>query len=196
MSILLSLMFLIAAPVIERGEFTILQDGKKIGTEEFSITAERGGFVAQGRTRISVPGQSFDLRSRMELDSQLRVTFYEFESKGNAIRLNVQQPVSQLEYTVDGKTEPDDIRFLPETAIVDHNFFHHYLILLYRNGIAGTSLPAFVPQDRTIGIMSVQQTADRTFEVLTENLRVIATTDAQGRMIRLTAPLANVVVER
>ncbi len=196
MNILLSLMFLIAAPVIERGEFTILQDGKKIGTEEFSITAERGGFVAEGRTRISVPGQSFDLRSRMELDSQLRITFYEFESKGNAIRLSVQQPVSQLEYKIDGKTEPDEIRFLPETVIVDHNFFHHYLILLYRNGIAGTSLPAFVPQDRTIGIMSVQQTADRTFEVLTENLRVIATTDTQGRMIRLTAPLANVVVER
>jgi hypothetical protein len=183
-------------PVVERAEFTIYLDGKKIGTEEFSIRAQRDGYVAEGRTRISVPNQEVDLRSRMELDAQLRPTFYEFESKGNAIRLRVQQPLSQLEYTVEGKTEPDDIRFPPDAVIVDHNFFHHYLVLLYRDAISGVSLPAFVPQDRTIGLLTVRQTADRTFEIQTENLRVTATTDAQGRLIRLVAPLANVTVER
>jgi hypothetical protein len=196
MSILLSLFLAVAAPVIERGEFTIYQSGKKIGTEEFSITAERGGYVAEGRTRISAPNQSFDLRSRMDLDAQLRLTFYEYESKGNVIRVKVQQPLSELQYTVNGKTEPDEVRLPPDSVIVDHNFFHHYLILLYRAGISGTTVPAFVPQDRTVGALSVRQTGERTFEVQTENLKIVATTDAQGRMIRLTAPEANVVVER
>jgi hypothetical protein len=196
MSTFLSLFLVIAAPVLERGEFTIYQGGMKIGTEEFSISARQGGYVAEGRTRISVANQNLDIRCRMELDAQLRPTFYEFQQKGNAIRLRVQQPLSELEYAVDGKVEPDEIRFPGDAVIVDNNFFHHYLILLYRSGIAGTSLPAFVPQSRLVGLLTVRKTGDATFELQTEDLRVVATTDAQGRMIRLTAPGANVVVER
>lgn len=197
MSILLSLALLLAMPIkTEQGQFTIYQDGKRIGTEEFSIGVRPGGYTAEGRTRISVGNQTFDLRSRMELDNELKPTFYEYQSKGNTIRLKVEQPVSELEYIVGGKTEPHDLRLPADGVIIDDNFFHHYLILLYRTGIAGKTVAAFVPQQMTLGPLTVRSTGNQTYELETSNVKVVATTDADGRLIRLTVPEAKVVVER
>ena len=48
----------------------------------------------------------------------------------------------------------------------------------------------------TVGPLSVRPIGDSTYELTTDNLRLEATTDADGRMVRLTVPDANVVVER
>jgi hypothetical protein len=178
------------------GQFTIYQNGIKIGTEEFSISLRQGGYVAEGRTRLSVGNQNFDLRSRMELNNDLKPTFYEYQSRGNVIRLKIDHPVSELEFTVDGKTQPHDIRFPADGIILDDNFFHHYLILLYRPGIAGASVSAFVPQQMTLGPLMVRRTGEQTYELETSNVKAIATTDLNGRLVRLTVPEASVVVER
>lgn len=214
MSVLLSLLLLLAPAVgalserpggqrpplqgvkPESGRFTIFQDGKKIGTEDFSITLRNGGYLAQGRTQISMGNHTFDLRSRMELNEGLKPTSYEYESKGNVIRLKIENPVSELEYIVDGRSEPHDVRFPSDGVIIDDNFFHHYLILLYRAGISGASFPTFVPQQLTIGNLNVRAMGNRTYEIESADMKLTATTDADGRLIRLARPDSKVVVER
>ncbi|MBI4475380.1 MAG: hypothetical protein HY646_22135 [Acidobacteria bacterium] len=197
MSILLSfLMMLIPQVKLENGRFNIIQDGKRIGTEEFSITTRGTGYTAEGRIRITSGRETTEVRSRMELDSQLRPTYYEQQSKQGVIRLRIAQPLSELEYSVGGREQQHDIRFPENGAILDDNFFHHYLILLYRPGISGAIVPTLVPTSGTMGTLAIRQSADHTYELQTENNRLIATTDSDGRLIRLTAPDANVVVER
>jgi hypothetical protein len=198
MNVLLSLLLIVSPAVkTESARFNVLQDGKRIGSEEFSIAARGSGYIAEGRTRISSGGQSLDLRSRMDLDAQLRPTYYEVESKGNLIRLRIAQPVSELEVSVQGKAEPVDVRFPADGAILDDNFFHHYLILVYRAALtATTSVPTMVPQQRTLGNVNIRAGANNTYEIETSNLRITATADADGRLIRLVVPDAKVVVER
>ncbi|PYR99582.1 MAG: hypothetical protein DMG12_20330 [Acidobacteria bacterium] len=190
-------LFMLLAPIkTESGQFTIYQDGKKIGTEEFSVSQRSGGYLALGHTQVSVDNQTFDLRSRMELDQQLKTTFYEFQSKGNIVRLKVGKPVSELEYTLDGKIQPHDVNFPADGAILDDNFFHHYLILLYRAGAQETTIATFVPQQMTLGAVTIRPTGNRTFEIETSNVKLVATTDPDGRLVRIAVPGAKVVVER
>ena len=54
----------------------------------------------------------------------------------------------------------------------------------------------FVPQTMGIGTVSVQATGPRTFNLDTGDVKLEATTDADGRIIRLTVPDAKVVIER
>lgn len=196
MTVLLSLVLLLVPVKPETGHFTIYQDGKKIGTEDFSITLRNGGYLATGRTHIAVGNQTFDLKSRMELDAQLHPTFYQYESRGNIIRLKIENPTSELEYVVGGKSEPHDVRFPADGVIIDDNFFHHYLILLYRAGVTGASIPTFVPQQLTLGTLTVRSTGNHIYEIEASDIKLNATTDADGRLIRLTRPDAKVVVER
>jgi hypothetical protein len=194
---LLFAFFLLFTPIkAENGQFTIYQDGKKIGTEDFSISPKQGGYFAQGHTQIAVNNEQFDLQSRMELNEKLIPTFYELQSKGSVLRMKVGNPLTELEYTVDGKSEPQDIRFPADGAIIDDNFFHHYLILLYRAGLSLTTIPTFVPQQLTLGTLTIRPTGKQMFELETSNVKMIATTDSEGRLIRLSVPDAKVVVER
>jgi len=197
MNILFTL-FLIVMPnvKVETGHFNILQDGRRIGTEDFTISPRGAGYTAEGRTRITVAGQTLDVRSRMELDAQIRPTYYEVESAGNLIKLKIEQPVSELEVRVQAKTEAHDIRFPSDGAIIDDNFFHHYLLLLYRVGTAGINVPTLVPQQRTVGNLTIRPIGNRMYELESPNIRMTATTDQDGRLMRLTVPDAKVVVER
>jgi hypothetical protein len=198
--ILLVLGFLVAqvqVPVqIETATFTVSIDGSPVGTEEFSLLRNGPGFLAQARTELRVGGESIDARSAMRLDSNLALLSYEFLSGGQRIELTVAAPTTEVSVTVDGRETTLSIRLPANGVIVDSNFFHHYVMLLYRLGRTGGSLPAFVPQQMTLGSLTVMPTGDNTYELTTENVRMEATTDAEGRLVRLEVPEAGVVVER
>jgi len=85
---------------------------------------------------------------------------------------------------------------LPEGSIVDNNFFHHYLILLYRVKAADQILPIFVPQDMQVGIARVKAGANRTYSIEVGSVKLDATVDESGRLLRLAVPASKVVVER
>jgi len=189
---------LVAALRPETGRFTIYQDGKKIGTEEFTITPRRGGYSVEGRTVFMDPNNPVDLKSRMELNENLNLTSYDFQSTASSIHLKIDSPTSELEYTVQGAKKSDDVRFPDGGAIMDTNFFHHYAILLYRFAAvpAKSTLPVFVPQQLELGSITMKNTGNNTFEIDTGNFKVVATTDKDGRLIRLNVPDAKVVVER
>jgi hypothetical protein len=107
-----------------------------------------------------------------------------------------KQRTSELT-VIEGKEESStDFRFPPEGSIVDNNFFHHYLILLYRVKAADQILPIFVPQDMQVGIARVKAGANRTYSIEVGSVKLDATVDESGRLLRLAVPASKVVVER
>lgn len=190
MSILLGLALLLAPVKPETGHFTIYQDGKRIGTEDFSVAPRQQGFLVEGRTSIG----DVNISSRMELDGKLIPTAYEYSSRQGTIRVKIASPLSEL--SVGGGGNPVDFRFPEGGVILDNNFFHHYLILLYRAQAAQNSFAVFVPQDMNVGTVTVRASGARTYDVDTGDVKLQATTDSDGRLIRLVVPDAKVVVER
>jgi hypothetical protein len=187
---------LLMAPVVEEtGRFSIRQNGRTIGTEEFSIRARDKGYSVEGRTKLE--GDPNLLVSRMELDENLLPTSYEYSHGTGTIRVRIDSKSSELTVLENGDGDSTDFRFPRGASIVDNNFFHHYLILLYRlKGSGDQSFPIFVPQDMQTGQAKVHASANRTYALDVGDVKLEATVDAQGRLVRLAIPAANVVVER
>ena len=192
-SILTALLFL--APVVtENARFTIRQDGRVVGTEEFTIRKTNRGYSADGKTRLE--GDSNPLISRMELDSNLVPISYEYTHGSGTIRIQVTEPSSELNVIENGESSSTNFRFPAGASIVDNNFFHHYLLLLYRVKSVDQTVPIFVPQDMQVGQARVHSTGNRTFALEVGDIKLEATVDGDGRLIRLSVPEAKVVVER
>jgi hypothetical protein len=108
----------------------------------------------------------------------------------------VGSPTSELQTIVGADTSTTDIRFPDGGVILDTNFFHHYLMLLYRAQMGETRFSVFVPQDMKLGEAVVRSTGPRTYELQVGDVTMQATTNPDGSLIKLTVPAANVVVER
>lgn len=197
MSILtLAATLMLLGPVtLETGKFTITQDGKRVGTEQFTISARRGGgYIAEAK--IQLVGESSMQSSRMELDEKLKPISYEYTRGKGAIRVRIAQPITEYETESDGKKSTIELKLPENTAIVDNNFFSHYLLLLYKVGEAGGELPIFVPQDITPGLAIVKPKGSNVYELNIGYVTMEATTDKSGKLIKLTSAASKVVVER
>ncbi len=197
MSILtLAATLMLLGPVtLESGKFTITQDGKKVGSEQFTISARRGGgYIAEAK--VQLVGDPSIQSSRMELDENLKPISYEYLRGKGAIRVKIGRPTSDYETESEGKKSSIDIKFPDNAAIVDNNFFSHYLLLLYKVGEAGGELPIFVPQDIQLGLAIVNAKGNNVYELNIGYITMEATTDKSGKLIKLTAPGSKVVVER
>jgi len=197
MSILtLAATLLLLGPVtLESGKFNITREGKKVGTEQFTVSARRGGgYLVESKTQLS--GDSSIQSSRMELDEKLVPISYEYTRGKGIIRVKVEQPTSEYETEAEGKKSTIDFKFPENALIIDNNFFAHYLLLMYRIGESGGELPVFVPQDIQLGIAIVKAKGNNVYELNIGYVRMEATTDKNGKLIKLTAPESKVVVER
>ncbi len=192
MNFLLSLALLLVPIKAENGQFNILQDGRKIGSEQYSISKAQNGYRVEGRTTIG----NDNISSKMDLDDKLIPTFYEYSKGKGTIRVKVMDPLSELESVIDGEASSVDFRFPERGIILDTNFFHHYLLLLYRFQMGEAMFSVFIPQTMGIGSVSVKATGPRTFSLDTGDVKLEAMTDADGRLVRLTVPDAKVVIER
>jgi hypothetical protein len=191
MNLLLALLLL--APVkVEHGRFNILKDGNKIGTDEFTVSMTGSNYTINGTLTVG----DLVISSRMELNEKLLPISYEVSNRDGKIRVNVASPTSELQTVVGGETSSADFRFPEGGVILDNNLFHHYLILLYRVQMGQTNFGVFVPQDRRVGSVTVQITSPRNYDLTVGDVKMQATTDAEGSLIRLTVPSAKVVVER
>jgi hypothetical protein len=194
LAILSGILIFGANAITETAQFTIYQNGKKIGVEEFTISAHGGGYLAEGRTQIS--GDPKPITSRMELDEQLNPTSYEFTHGDGEIQVKFGKPTSEYEMTSGGQHSNLDFRFPDGGFVVDNNFFHHVLLLLYKAGVNGKTVPIFVPQDMRLGQATIQPKGNGVYQLQMGDVRLEATTDAAGKLIRLSVPDAKVVVER
>jgi hypothetical protein len=191
---ILTALLLLAPITPETARFTIRQDGRTIGTEEFSVRANNKGYIVEGKTQLA--GDPSSLTSRMELDENLNPISYEYKRGPGTIRLKIEKPLSEMTVTQDGAGNSTDVRFPDGGVIIDNNFFHHYLILLYRVKGADQRFGVFVPQDMQIGQARVRQTGNRSYTLEVGDVKLDATVDAAGKLLRLAVPSAKVVVER
>src|SRR5438132_1115356 len=113
MSLLLSLLLLLSPVKIEHGRFNILKDGKKIGTDEFTVTMRGANYVIEGKATIG----DLTISSKMELSDKLVPISYEVSNPEGTIRVNVASPVSELRTVVGGQTSSADFRF-PDGAVI------------------------------------------------------------------------------
>jgi hypothetical protein len=187
---------LLLGPInLETGRFTITQDGKKIGSEQFTISAGRdGGYVAEAKTQLT--GDPQQLSSRLELDRKLKPVSYEYTNGKGTIRVKFGEPTSEYETETDGKKSSMDFRFPEFGFILDNNFFSHYVMLLYKVTETGGDFPILVPQDMQLGVATVKPKGNNVFELHIDQVVMEATTDKTGKLIRLAVPSAKVVVER
>jgi hypothetical protein len=192
MMIFLSLLVFLMPVKIEHGRFNILKDGKKIGTDEFTVSMHGMNYAIDGKTTIG----DFTISSQMELDNNLFPISYEASNAQGKMRVKIASPISELETVVNGETSTADFRFPEKGVILDNNLFHHYLILIYRAQTGQASFPVFVPQDRSIGSATVRRAGQHAYDLEVGNVKMEATTDVDGRLMKLTVPSANVVVER
>jgi hypothetical protein len=132
----------------------------------------------------------------MELDENLVPTAYEYTRGKGTIRVTVDKTSSELTVVENGKEDSTNFHYPPAASIVDNNFFHHYLILLYRVKSAEQSLAIFVPQDMQVGLAKVKSTGKMTYALEVGSVKLEATVDESGRLLRLAVPAAKVVVER
>jgi len=196
MSALPLILSLLLPVQLESARFTVSVDGARIGTEEFTISRRGDGFLAEGRIHLEVHGETVDAQSRMELDAALNPISCEYRSADRTIQVTVGELLTEVEYTLEGQRTPYDIRFPGGAMIIDDNFFHHYLLLLYRQNLGREAVPVFVPQQMTLGTIDVREFEERTYELDSNNLKLRATLDENGRMLRLVLVDSNVVVER
>jgi hypothetical protein len=191
---ILTVLLLLAPITPETARFTIRQDGKTIGTEEFTIRARDKGWVAEGKTQLA--GDPSPLTCRMELDENLNPLSYEYTRGPGTIRIKIGNPTSEVTIGARGSESSTNFRFSEGASIVDNNFFHHYLLLLYKVKGADQTFPLFVPQDMQAGQARVRSTGTRTYALEVGDVKLEATVDNAGRLTRLAVPAAKVVVER
>jgi hypothetical protein len=192
MTFLLSVLLLFAPVKAEHARFNISKDGRKIGTEEFTLGKKGSNYTLEGKATIA----DVTISSKMELDEKLVPISYEVANQAGKIRIAVASPTSQIQTVVGKDTTSTDFRFPAGAAILDNNLFHHYVILLYRAQMGENNIPVVVPQDMSIGSAVVRSTGPRSYELQVGDVKMQATTDADGSLIKMTVPVANVVVER
>ncbi len=192
MNVFLSLLLLFAPIKVEQGRFSIFKDGKRMGTEEFSVTRRGAGYFIEGKTTI---GNDI-ISSQIELDEKLAVTSYQASSREGSIQVKVTPPVSELKSVVNGETSTADFRFPEGGVILDNNFFHHYLILMYRVQAGQSLFSVFVPHDLRVGAATVKTAGSRNYDLEVGEVKLQATIDSDGSLTKLAVPAANVVVQR
>jgi hypothetical protein len=193
-------LLMVGAPEVktESSRFTITQDGKKIGSEEFSIKARKGGgYIAEATTKLN--SEPNPIKARMELDDQLRPISYDYQRGKGVVRMKIGNPTSEYATGTDKKLTTVKFPFPDDGFIIDYpfNFFHQIQLLINRLGRKSGHLAIVVPQDMLLGAVTVTQKDDRTFEVELGAVTMQATIDpADGRLLRIAVPVEKVVVER
>jgi hypothetical protein len=193
MNLCFLLLLLLPAPVkVEHGRFDIIKDGRKIGTDDFTISRHDSNYVLESKTTIG----EVVISSRMELSDKLVPVSYEVSSADGKIRVNVGAPLSELQTVVKGDTSSVDFRFPEGGVILDNNIFDHYLLLMYRAHTGQTNFSVFVPQDRRVGTATVRSSGQRSYDLEIGDVKMEATVDADGSLVKLTVPASKVVVQR
>lgn len=210
-----------AQKLVDRGSFTIIQNGAPIGSEDFSINIENGGGMVTTRSTLNVPKETrmatVGLDTKLTLSGALASASYELTIQEGREKQGIQVQFSRDKATctfdLGAKKETQDVVFPSNGAILDHNIFCHVELLLLRydtkrSGSQGFSV--FVPQLGKDGIGTVfvryvgkdecqwsrkRSKADH-FEVASPNLTLDVWRDDSGRLLKLNIPQTGVSVER
>ncbi len=200
----------------ERATFSILSEGRKIGTEKFEIAPVASGWEATGEIQLELPGgPRVTETSSLRLDPNFQPTSYERRQKSpkpGSVSVQFGKTETTLTSTTEAGTETQ-VFFLPGSplAVLDTNFFHHYALWLRQYDPARSGpqhFNVFVPQEATPGTISLElqglekQTVGKIsvelnhFRAVTEDVKIEIWATPEGAIYRLSIPQANLEIIR
>ena len=200
----------------ESGIFLIFSEGRRIGTEKFTITPGSAGFEAEGELQLEPPGgPNVSERCSLRLDANLRPSSYERRQeapKKGTLTAKFETSGTTLTSQTEAGTR-DQIFYLPDhdLVVLDTNFFHHYafLIRLYNLSRPGLqSFTVFIPQEALPGTISLAFQGNETvpagnttgeldhFQATTDEVKIEIWATQEGEIQRLLIPQANLEIVR
>jgi hypothetical protein len=196
----------------DKGKFSVLLDGKKIGQEEFEIAPAGAGWLARGATTIKSENGETKVTGNLTLQPDGSPIAYDWTSqtdKSNSAHIIFANGIAKITLEMQG-TRPyeQSLTFgVPLVAVLDNNLYHQYAVLAriydWKKG-GQQQLPVLIPQDMTPGTITIEATGSassggKTYEVLrvtTSDLEIDLLLDANHKLMRLEVPSAKVSVVR
>lgn len=196
----------------DKGKFSVLLDGKKIGQEEFEIASSGAGWLARGTTTIKSENGETKVTGNLTLQPDGSPIAYDWTSqtdKSNSAHIIFANGIAKITLEMQGaRPYEQSLTFgVPLVAVLDNNLYHQYAVLArvydWKKG-GQQQLPVLIPQDMTPGTITVESTGSassggKTYEglrVTTTDLEIDLLLDSNHKLMRLEVPSAKVSVIR
>jgi hypothetical protein len=196
----------------DKGKFKILVNGQPAGTEEFSLSANGGNWIARGNAEIQTPQGAAHVTGNLELRPDGTPVRYEWNMHGAtkaASTIVFNGATANVELRMEG-ARPYTQQFTfnsDHVVVLDNNMYDQYAILarLYDWDKKGAqSFSVIVPQEMTPGSVTVESLGKQDtgngakleqLRVKTEDIEINLFLDGQ-RLVRIVSPSANAEIIR
>lgn len=199
-----------------RGAFRILVDAREVGREEFEIERSAEEIRVRARLRLTASGKEVEETATLTLSPNYQPRGYEWRRTrpaGTFVRVRFEGSKAALEFPLSA-TELDRREFTFETnqvAVLDNNFFHHYLFLLrqYDFGRGGVqSVRILIPQELLPAVVTLEEVKGepanagqgsqplRRLRMKSQDNEIWLWVDENAGLMRLTVPQGKVEVLR
>jgi hypothetical protein len=205
----------IAAPLAfapDKGKFKILVNGQPAGTEEFSLSANGGNWIARGNAEIQTPQGAAHVTGNLELRPDGAPVRYEWTMQGAkkaSSTIVFNGATANVELRMEGaRPYTQQFTFNSDRVVVlDNNMYDQYAILarLYDWEKKGAqTFSVIVPQEMTPGSVTVESLGKQDtgsgekleqLRVKTEDIEINLFIDGQ-RLVRIVSPSANAEIVR
>jgi len=196
----------------DKGKFKILVNGQPAGTEEFSLSANGGNWIARGNAEIQTPQGAAHVTGNLELRPDGAPVRYEWNMQGAkkaASTIVFNGATANVELRMEG-ARPYTQQFTfnsDHVVVLDNNMYDQYAILarLYDWDKKGAqTFSVIVPQEMTPGSVTVESLGKQDtgngakleqLRVKTEDIEINLFLDGQ-RLVRIVSPSANAEIIR
>ncbi len=196
----------------DKGKFKILVNGQPTGTEEFSLSANGGNWIARGNAEIQTPQGAVHVTGNLELRPDGAPVRYEWNMQGAkkaASTIVFNGATANVELRMEGaRPYTQQFTFNSDRVVVlDNNMYDQYAILarLYDWDKKGAqTFSVIVPQEMTPGSVTVESLGKQDsgsgakleqLRVKTEDIEINLFLDGQ-RLVRIVSPSANAEIIR
>ena len=196
----------------DKGKFKILVNGQPAGTEEFSLSANGGNWIARGNAEIQTPQGATHVTGNLELRPDGAPVRYEWTMQGAkkaSSTIVFNGATANVELRMEGaRPYTQQFTFNSDRVVVlDNNMYDQYAILarLYDWDKKGAqTFSVIVPQEMTPGSVTVESLGKQDtgsgekleqLRVKTEDIEINLFVDGQ-RLVRIVSPSANAEIIR
>jgi hypothetical protein len=196
----------------DKGQFSVLVEGKSVGHEDFEIAPAGAGWLARGTTSLQTEKGETKVTGNLTLQADGAPISYDWSAqtdKTNGAHILFANGVAKITLEMQGsRPYEQELTFgSPRVAILDNNLYHQYALLarLYDWMKGGAQqIPVLIPQELTPGTITVEATGSassqgKTYQglkVSTSDLEVLLLLDSKHRLQRLEVPSAKVAIVR